>query len=237
MPAAEYVYLVYSQFSDFVKIGRWKGSIKSLQSRYATYYPSPEYIIYQCHDRVLMEHDIFQELKEYKLCNELFDTKCIPFYIQFCSQKCYDNNEHEDLIHRIKRNKTATKVQKIPKQIVPTKIDKQESKKLYSFFENIIYNVVDDSIKIATLHKKQDKDIILEFVDEYCNLEPGNKKYRVSAKELWETFQKWNFTNEQNFITRKIFNKKIDEITKHSYKKRIWTKRSVDGWIGIDFKK
>ena len=71
-----------------VKIGYWKGSLKSLRSRYATYYGCNDIEIFYVetfHPHEL-EKETHTHFSEYNISNELFKKKHIEQYIKFINQ-------------------------------------------------------------------------------------------------------------------------------------------------------
>jgi P4 family phage/plasmid primase-like protien len=86
---------------------------------------------------------------------------------------------------------------------------------------------------------RKGNDVVLEFVDTMCELEPGNKEFRVEASILWKVFLQYLLDTDSNqkFI-EKNFKDRIDKISKHSYKQKIRVDKpnAVYGWLGLQIK-
>ena len=177
------------------------------------------------------------ECKLFLGCNELPEIK----------------GEDTALWRRIKVVNFSSKFVDDPKDANEFKIDRtlpsrmREDITWRQTFLNILldYYYIDvpepDSVKITTNNYREGNDVVLEFVNQKCDLAPGNKEYRIASVTLWDKFQEWIISEESNSkVTQKNFKERLDKLTKDSYKTKLkgidGFNYSVQGWIGIKLK-
>jgi P4 family phage/plasmid primase-like protien len=94
-------------------------------------------------------------------------------------------------------------------------------------------------VQAKTNEYRQGNDIVLEFINQMCDLKPGNKEFRIESGLLYDVFLSWISTQDSctSSIKSKQFKDRVDKITKFNYKQKIYIgKNMVCGWIGIQLK-
>ena len=100
----EYVYAVKGQRSDFVKLGRWTGTVKTLASRYKTVYgPGITMFVYQCVNSIVAEQTMFDARQKYHWSNELYETDVIPALLEHCSKTLQDHVQWDPALEKLCR--------------------------------------------------------------------------------------------------------------------------------------
>ena len=79
-----FIYCIAPERSDFVKVGRWTGSIIGLKHRYTTYYGKFTVCLFEVCDPVAAERECKSWLRRYHYTNELYDKEAEPAFMQFC---------------------------------------------------------------------------------------------------------------------------------------------------------
>jgi P4 family phage/plasmid primase-like protien len=177
------------------------------------------------------------ETKLFLACNELPEIK----------------GEDTALWRRIKVVAFTSRFVDEPKDSNEFKIDRTLPNRIYTdvawkqTFINILIsyyykNIPEpDSVKIGTTAYRVGNDSILDFINQNCVLEIGNKDLRIDCTSLWTSFMEWiNLEDIQCKITNRQFKERIDKITKHSCRNKIKGtvyNYSVQGWIGISLTK
>jgi phage/plasmid-associated DNA primase len=92
------------------------------------------------------------------------------------------------------------------------------------------------SVKVFTRKYRETNDVVLEFVNQMCNQEIGNKDFRIETSVLWSSFNTW-ITSEQlvSIVTAKQFKERIDKLTNYDHKSKIYSVNGsrIAGWYGI----
>ena len=97
----EFFYVVSPPRADCLKLGRWKGSVEKLLSRYKTPYGKFDACIFQYANSVQVERDAFACLAKYRWEGELFEKAALKETLAFAESACYDAVEAQDLLARI----------------------------------------------------------------------------------------------------------------------------------------
>jgi P4 family phage/plasmid primase-like protien len=94
-----------------------------------------------------------------------------------------------------------------------------------------------ESVKVNTNKYRETNDLVLEFVNECCEVQVGNKDFRVETSVLSSRFNEWIIAEQlSTTISNKQFKDRIDKITKYDHKKKIFVKSSISGWYGIQLR-
>lgn len=82
-----YTYIATSPMFLNVKIGMWHNSIKSLESRYKTYYGDEvKLCVYPVNNAETVESNFKAEFKKYNMCGEIYNITHMKQYIKFMSE-------------------------------------------------------------------------------------------------------------------------------------------------------
>ena len=84
-PVPNYVYCVQPEKAQFMKIGRWRGSLYKLFGRYRTVYGNFDLTVFECDNSVELEASIFNELRSHHYTNELFNPEAFDDFLSYCS--------------------------------------------------------------------------------------------------------------------------------------------------------
>ena len=92
-----------------------------------------------------------------------------------------------------------------------------------------------DQIRQDSLSYRVENDIVLQFINDKCQLEKGNRELRAFAIDLFREFEQWRRDED---ITQKItkvkFYLRINSITGYDKEKKISIGNdSSRGWYGI----
>lgn len=97
--APQYVYAIRGACMSKVKIGRWRGSISALFSRYTTYYGwGFDATVFQVDDSVFVENLLKKVLRPHWWRNELFSPQAMPSFMEVGSEFCHDSVFSTDLL-------------------------------------------------------------------------------------------------------------------------------------------
>ena len=81
-----YIYVVTSPLLSALKIGKWRGSLDKLRSRYVTPYGSDLFLMVKwTDDRTAAEADAFKSFADHRLQNELFSKQILPKVVEYMS--------------------------------------------------------------------------------------------------------------------------------------------------------
>jgi hypothetical protein len=94
-------YIIVPERADFLKLGRWTGSVSKLISRYKTYYGQMETFVFQCDDSVSMEKEAFGFLALFRWKGELFEKACLSAALEFAGSSCLPSVEARDFLARM----------------------------------------------------------------------------------------------------------------------------------------
>ena len=92
-----YVYCVIPEDWKYVKIGRWKGFISSLLSRYTTCYGKFKIFVFQTEDAINAEKQLHLLSNSYRWRGELFEKSAVELFLIWCQRNTLDHVEGKDL--------------------------------------------------------------------------------------------------------------------------------------------
>jgi hypothetical protein len=137
----EFVYIIIPTRADFVKVGKWNGTVPDLISRYKTYYGVFDFIIFQCHNCSLVERQVLSEMKLYRFNGELFFKDGLYTFVTFMSSlvgtSVFDFIENYNYIYKQERkvkNDLKRKIQQ-EKQLEKERKTQIKRKKLEDLLE------------------------------------------------------------------------------------------------------
>jgi hypothetical protein len=93
-----YVYCVATP--EYLKIGRWSGSVSALWTRYGTYIPAFDLTLFQMEDAIIAEKQIHRACAAHHMTKELFTLTALPIFMQFASSIGLDHCTSTDLQKR-----------------------------------------------------------------------------------------------------------------------------------------
>ena len=97
--APQYVYAIRGACMSKVKIGRWRGSISNLFSRYVTPYGwGFDATVFQVDDSVFVENLLKKVLRPHRWRNELFSPQAMPSFMEVGVEFCHDKVFSTDLL-------------------------------------------------------------------------------------------------------------------------------------------
>lgn len=95
----QYIYSIKGQCMSKYKIGRWRGSVSKLQSRYQTVYGwGFDMILFQTDDSIQAEKQLFRILKPHHWRNELYEVTALPSFLGFGVEFCKDSTFSTDML-------------------------------------------------------------------------------------------------------------------------------------------
>lgn len=150
----EYFYIIAPQRCDFVKLGRWRGSVDKLHSRYRTVYGIFQSHIFQCYNSAKVEMEAFSELSRFRWRNELFEKDVVSFALKFAEKNCLDNVQAVDLLEKLEkariRKETQARLTEIRTSLSPKKDTSSEIEKMMRniIIKEVLRNTENDIDKI-----------------------------------------------------------------------------------------
>lgn len=233
------VYCIVPTRTEFVKIGRWKGSISNLYNRYVTPFGRFEMHVFQVEDDIESEKNLFELLKLYRWVGELFEkqTVVVDLFSEWCLKNAYPYVIHVDLpsvyekirearqshmeIENLKCKEMEVKVEanvirKSPRsrtlriQQLKQRVDSR-TLKMVQFIVNDIFEESWEQIKER---KAQIKDPITDL-EQWLNettFSDHSVQNGIQSSELYELFRKKNTNNRRFHVSLKVFRDAVSEI-------------------------
>lgn len=164
---------------DFVKLGRWRGSVNRLMDRYKTYYPTFDITVFQCDNSVLMERSLFDIFSKFRYKRELFHSVVYDLFVETIGPLCLPHIYNLDLVvaTELRRLKLSqkTELDNLRNNLKCTKSDSKPLKKptvthadkvdhLTAKIDTLKRSVEEKARSKLAKRQKQDEDTRLSIV-------------------------------------------------------------------------
>lgn len=188
---------------DYMKVGRWTGSVKKLRDRYRTYYGSLDVTVFQVEDDKEVEKTLFIALTGFRWKRELFDVEGYGLFLEQASKLAFPATFHYDgyldrqvKALRVKQKEEIAALRRRPgresSQAKP--VPKSHAEKVAELILNDVFESMWKTVKANEKEKARadtinaiDHTVRRFLIDSTC--EAGTEQKPLRGKELYRRFE------------------------------------------------